>query len=107
MGPSLGLPKVSSEVSRLRLKDCQHQIDVFPRYMGGCRNSGPLLGPPNTRSRIRLRTQKRDQNFDDHPYDTTAIFGMGSHSIGNSICNCGGPCGKRITSVPCSQPRPR
>ena len=29
--------------------------------MGGCPNYGPLLGPLNTRCRIRLRTRKREQ----------------------------------------------
>ena len=68
--------------------------------LGGCKNSGPLLGPLNTRCRIMLRTHKgpiilttnhmmnlylylhlylytfnmdspkRDHDFDNHPYDT-------------------------------------
>ena len=38
------------------------------RYMGGCQNDGPRLGPLNTRCRIILRTPKRDHDFDNHPH---------------------------------------
>ena len=31
----------------------------------------PFLGTLNTRCRILLRTQKRDHNFDNHPYEGT------------------------------------
>ena len=41
--------------------------------MGGCQNSGPFLGPLNTRCRIVLRTQKRDHTFDNHPYIQVAL----------------------------------
>ena len=36
--------------------------------MGGCQNCGPFLGTLNFRCRIIIRTQKRDHNFDNHPY---------------------------------------
>ena len=37
-------------------------------YMGGCQNYGPFLGTINNRCRIIIGTQKRDHNFDNHPY---------------------------------------
>ena len=36
--------------------------------MGSCQNYGPFLGTLNIRCRIVIRTQKRDHNFDKHPY---------------------------------------
>ena len=35
--------------------------------MGGCQNFGPFLGTLNIRARTIMGTQKRDQNFDNHP----------------------------------------
>ena len=36
--------------------------------MGSCQNYGPFLGTLNNRCRIIVGTQKRDHNFDNHPY---------------------------------------
>ena len=36
--------------------------------MGGCQNYGPFLSTLNIRCRIIIGTQKRDHNFDNHPY---------------------------------------
>ena len=36
--------------------------------MGGCQNYGPFLGTLNIRCRIIIGMQKRDHNFDNHPY---------------------------------------
>ena len=36
--------------------------------MGSCQNYGPVLGTLNNRCRIIVGTQKRDHNFDNHPY---------------------------------------
>ena len=40
-----------------------------PHYLGGCQNYGPFLGTLNIRCRIIIGIQKRDHNFDNHPYD--------------------------------------
>ena len=39
-----------------------------PFYMGGCQNYDPFLGTLNIRCRIIIGIQKRDHNFDNHPY---------------------------------------
>ena len=36
--------------------------------MGGCQNYGPFLGTLNIRGRVIIGVQKRDHNFDNHPY---------------------------------------
>ena len=36
--------------------------------MDACQHDGPFLGPLTARCRIILRIQKRDPNFDNHPY---------------------------------------
>ena len=36
--------------------------------MGGCQNYDPFWGTLNSRCRIIIGTQKRDHNFDNHPY---------------------------------------
>ena len=59
---------------------CRQPLTCFGTYnrkshVGGCQNSGPLLGPLNTKCCSVLRTQKRDHNFDNHP---CAIVGAGS-----------------------------
>ena len=37
-------------------------------HMGGCQNYGPFLGTQIIRCRMIIRIQKRDHNFDNHPY---------------------------------------
>ena len=37
-------------------------------YMGGCQNYNPFLGTLNIRCRFMIGNQKRDHNFDNHPY---------------------------------------
>ena len=53
------------------LKECgQGLIAKGPsRYMGGCQNYGPFLGTLNIRCRSIVGIQKRDHNFDNHPYN--------------------------------------
>ena len=41
--------------------------------MGGCQNYDPFLGTLNIRCRIIIRIQKRDHNFDNHPYRNLLI----------------------------------
>ena len=36
--------------------------------MGSCQNYGPFLGTLKNRCRIIIIAQKRDHNFDNHPY---------------------------------------
>ena len=36
--------------------------------MGGSQNYGPHMGPLNIGCRVILRSQKKDHNFDTHPY---------------------------------------
>ena len=38
------------------------------RHIGGSQTYDPFLGTLNTRCRIIIGIQKRDHNFDDHPY---------------------------------------
>ena len=49
--------------------------------MGGCQNYGPFLGTPNIRCRIIIGIQKRDHNFDNHPYpkplSLNGVWGLG------------------------------
>ena len=42
--------------------------------MGGCPNYGLFLGAANIRCRIIIGIQKRDHNFDNHPYDLEAFL---------------------------------
>ena len=51
--------------------DAEDPDENMKPHMCGCQNYGPLLGPPNTRCRILLSTQKRDPNL-----TTTDIRGM-------------------------------
>ena len=39
-----------------------YRLKGHERYMGGCQNCGPLLGPLDTRCGIILRTQNWDHN---------------------------------------------
>ena len=41
---------------------------ITENQMGGCQNYDPLLGTPNIRCRIILGIEKRDHDFDNHPY---------------------------------------
>ena len=42
-------------------------------YMGGCQNYGPLLGTLNIRGRAIIGIQKKDHNFDNHPYTKSDV----------------------------------
>ena len=48
-------------------------LPFFTDHMGGCRNYGPFLGTLNIRCRIIIGIQKRDPNFDNHPYEMTQV----------------------------------
>ena len=37
-------------------------------HMGSCQDYGPFLGTLNIRCRIIVGAQKKDHNFDNHPY---------------------------------------
>ena len=41
---------------------------IYRSYMGGCQNYGPFLGTLDIRGRAIIGIQKRDRNFDNHPY---------------------------------------
>ena len=46
--------------------------------MGGCQNYGPFLGTLNIRGRTIIGIQKRDHNFDNHPYELSfRVRGLG------------------------------
>ena len=47
---------------------CANYTYIHNIYMGGCQNYGPFLGTLNIRGRIIIGNQKRDPNFDNHPY---------------------------------------
>ena len=47
---------------------------MLDSHMGGCQHSGPFLGTLNIRCRIIIGIQKKDQNFDNHPYGRTSVF---------------------------------
>ena len=54
-----------------------HSLAVVPKpvvssgilfHFGGCQNCGPFLGTLNIRCRTIIGIQKRDHNFDNHPF---------------------------------------
>ena len=42
--------------------------------MVGCQDYGPFLGTLNIRGRIIIGTQKKDHNFDNHPYIVYILY---------------------------------
>ena len=54
--------------------------------MGGCQNDGPCVATLNIRCRTVIMIQKRDHNFDNHPYSPARV-------------GCG-VCGARIIIYP-------
>ena len=47
--------------------------------MGGCPNYDPFLGTLNIRCRIIIGIQKRDHDFDDHPYELQSKLSKGGY----------------------------
>ena len=65
------LPQANRELAKRAFADCC-SFDLVGLHMMGCQNYCPFLGT-NTRCRITMGTQKRDNHFDNHP----SCFGGG------------------------------